>query len=151
MSFMNLLSYGYGERSSCLTWGCYIRSRAIATEVVISVFGSVGSLVGTLSGHCLIHQLALQFVFGSMQVPGWYLEWALLDPLGCDCGITVYDLRASAFFKMLSLWLVPWVGSTRLLDLDFRFLILDLIVKDSFMISLRLRLTLSICVIHEYC
>ena len=52
MSFVNLLNHGYGERSSCLAWGCHIRSRAIAIEVVVFVYGSVGSLVGTLSGHC---------------------------------------------------------------------------------------------------
>ena len=41
-----------------------LRSRVMATEVVVFVYGSVGSLVGTLSGFCPVHQLALQFVFG---------------------------------------------------------------------------------------
>jgi len=62
---MNLLNHGYGEISSCLAWDCHIRSRAIAIEVVVFVFRSVGLLVGTLSGRCLVYQLALQFVFGS--------------------------------------------------------------------------------------
>jgi len=70
MSFVNILNHGYGETSSCLTWDCHIRSRALAKEVVVFVYGSVGSLVGTLSGLCPVHQLALQFVFGSVWV-GW--------------------------------------------------------------------------------
>jgi len=41
-------------------------SRAMAIEMIVFVFGSVGLLVGTLSGYCPVHQLALQFVFGSM-------------------------------------------------------------------------------------
>ena len=65
---MNILNHGYGERSSCLTWGCHIRSRALAKEVVVFVYGFVESLVGTLSGLCLVHQLALRFVFGSVRV-----------------------------------------------------------------------------------
>ena len=38
-------------------------SRAMAIEVVVFVFGSVRSLVGTMSRPCRVHQLALQFVF----------------------------------------------------------------------------------------
>jgi len=72
----------------------------MAIEVVVFVFGFVGSLVGTLSGHCPVHQLALQFVFGSIWVPQRYLEWALFGLPGCDYGPTVSDLRASAFSRM---------------------------------------------------
>ena len=43
-------------------------SRALTKEVVVFVYGSVGSLVDTLSGLCPVHQLALQFVFGSVWV-----------------------------------------------------------------------------------
>jgi len=71
---MNLLNHGYGERSSCLAWGRHIFSRAMTIEVVVFVFGSVGSLVDTLSRHCPVHQLALQFVFGSVWVPGCTLS-----------------------------------------------------------------------------
>ena len=46
---MNPLNHGYGERSSCLAWDYHIRSRVMAIEVIVFVFGSVGSLVGTLS------------------------------------------------------------------------------------------------------
>jgi len=59
-----------------------------------------GSLVDTLSGHCQVHQLAPQFVFGSVRILNWYLEWALPGPPGCECGSTICDLRASAFSRM---------------------------------------------------
>ena len=36
-------------------------SRVMVIEVVVFVFEFVGSLVGTLSGHCPVHQLAPQF------------------------------------------------------------------------------------------
>jgi len=85
MSFVNLLNHGYGERSSCLAWAITLRSRAMAIEVVVFVFEFVGSLVGTLSGHCPVYQLALQFVLGFVRIPGWYLEWTLPDPPGCVC------------------------------------------------------------------
>ena len=89
-------------------------SRFMVIEIVVFAFGSVESLVGTLSRHCPIHQLTPQFVlFESMWVPGWYLEWALHNPSGCDCGPTIYDLTASVFSRMSSPWLVPWVGHAR--------------------------------------
>ena len=83
------------------------RSRHITIELVVFVFGSVGSLVGTLSGHCLGRQLALHFVFGSMWVLGQYLEWALSSPPGCDYSPTVCDLRAFEFSRMSGPWSVP--------------------------------------------
>ena len=63
-----------------------LRFRAKAIEVVVIVFGYVGSLVGILSGYCPIHQLALQLVFGSVWVPDWYLEWFLPGLPECDYG-----------------------------------------------------------------
>jgi len=39
-----------------------LHSRAIVIEVVVFMFGSMWVVVGTLSGHCLIHQLTPQFV-----------------------------------------------------------------------------------------
>ena len=72
----------------------------MAIEVVVFLFGSVRLLVGTLSGHCQIHQLAIQFVFGSVRVPSWYLKWAMPGLPGCDCGLIVCDLEASAFSRM---------------------------------------------------
>ena len=84
-----------------------LRSRAVAIEVVVFVVGSVGSLVGTLHRHCPVHQLAPQFVFGSVWVSSWYLKWALPSPPGCDCGPIVCDLRAFAFSRISGPWLVP--------------------------------------------
>uniref|UniRef100_A0A7C8YMV3 Uncharacterized protein n=1 Tax=Opuntia streptacantha TaxID=393608 RepID=A0A7C8YMV3_OPUST len=89
-----------GKEVHVLPGAVTLRSKAMAIEVVVFVFGSVGSLVGILSGLCSIHQLALLFVFGSVRVPGWYLEWTLLGPPGCVCGLIVCDLRASAFSKI---------------------------------------------------
>ena len=66
--------------------------RAMAIEVVVFVFGSVGSLVGTLSGHYPVLQLAFQFVFRSMRVPGWYLDWALPGPLRYICDPCVVNI-----------------------------------------------------------
>jgi len=51
-----------------------LRSKVMAIEMVVFVFGSVGLLVGNLSGQCPAHQLTLQFVFGSVWIPGWCLE-----------------------------------------------------------------------------
>ena len=55
------------------------------------VSGAVGSLVGTLSGLCPVHQWALQFVelCGSA---GWYLEWALPGPPACVCDPCVVNV-----------------------------------------------------------
>ena len=89
-----------GKEVHVLAGPVTLRSRAIVIEVVVFVIGSVRSLVGTLSGHCPVHQLALQFVFGSIWVPQRYLEWALFGLPGCDYGPTVSDLRASAFSRM---------------------------------------------------
>jgi len=47
------------------------------------------------------------FVFGSMLVFDWYLEWALFGPLGCEYGSTVCDLRESTFSITSDPWLVP--------------------------------------------
>ena len=52
-----------GKEVHVLPGDVTLRSRAMAIEVVVFVYGSVGSLVGTLSRHCPVHQLALQFVF----------------------------------------------------------------------------------------
>jgi len=84
-----------------------LHSSIIITEVVVFVFGSVRSLVDTFSGHCPVHQLAPQFVFGSVWVSSWYLKWALPSPPGCDCGPIVCDLRAFAFSRISGPWLVP--------------------------------------------
>ena len=65
---MNILNLGLGERSSCLAWGCHIRSRALAKEAVVFVFELLGRWVS---------QLALQFVFGAV---GSLVEWALPSP-----------------------------------------------------------------------
>ena len=97
---MNSLSRVMGKEVHVLPGAVTLHSRAMAIEMVVFVFGSVGSLVGTLSGHCPMHQLAPQFVFGFVRISGWYLEWALPSPSGCDCGPTVCDLRASTFSRM---------------------------------------------------
>jgi len=94
------LNHGYGKEVHVLTGAVTLLSRATAIEVVVFVFGSVGSLVGTLSRHYPVHQLALQFVFGSVWVLGWYLGWALSGSPGCVCGPTVWGLRASEFSRM---------------------------------------------------
>ena len=59
-----------GKEVHVLPGAVILRSRVMAIEVVVFMFGSVGLLVGTLSGHYSVHQLAPQFVFGSMWVPG---------------------------------------------------------------------------------
>jgi len=59
-----------GKEVHVLPGAVTLRFRAMAIEVVVLVYGSVGSLVGTLSGLCPVHQSALQFVFGSVRV-GW--------------------------------------------------------------------------------
>ena len=104
---MNILNHGYGKKVHVLPGGVTLRSRAMAIEVVVFVFGSVSSLVDTLGGHCPVHQLALEFVFGYVRIPSWYLEWDLSCPSGCDCGPKVCDLRASAFFRMSGPRLAP--------------------------------------------
>jgi len=94
-----------GKEVHVLPWAVTLHSRAMGPmgiEVVVFVYGSVGSLVGTLSGLCLVYQLALQFVFGSVRVLSWYLEWVLPGPPGCVCGLTVCDLRASVVSRMSS-------------------------------------------------
>ena len=48
-----------GEEVHVLPGDVTLRYRAIAIEVVVFVYGSVGSLVGTLSGLYLVHQLGL--------------------------------------------------------------------------------------------
>ena len=118
---MNILNFGCGEKSSCLAWGCHIRSRALAKEAIVFVFellgrwvsqlalqfvfGAVESMVGTLSGLCPIHQLALQFVelCGSA---GSYVEWALPGPSACVCGPTVCQGLLRSLECRVS-WLVP--------------------------------------------
>uniref|UniRef100_A0A7C8YN42 Uncharacterized protein n=1 Tax=Opuntia streptacantha TaxID=393608 RepID=A0A7C8YN42_OPUST len=91
-----------GKEVHVLPGAVTLRSRAMVIKVVVFVFGFVGSLVSTLSGLYSVHQLALLSVFGSVRIPGWYLEWTLLGPPGCVCGPTVCDLRASAFSKISS-------------------------------------------------
>jgi len=48
-----------GKEVRVLLGAVTLHSRAIAIEMVVFVFGFVGSLVGTLSGLCPVHQLAL--------------------------------------------------------------------------------------------
>ena len=59
-----------GKEVHVLPGAVTLRSKAMTIKVVVFVFGSVRSLVGTLSGHCPVHQLTLQFVFGFVRVPG---------------------------------------------------------------------------------
>jgi len=63
-----------GKKVHVLPWAVTLHSRAMAIEVVVFVYGSVESFVGTLSGLCPVHPLALHFVFGFVRVPSWYLE-----------------------------------------------------------------------------
>jgi len=100
---------GMGKEVHVLLVTVTLRSKAMAIKVVVFVFWSVRSLVGTLSGHCLVHQLALQFVFGSV----WVLEWAL--PSHQDVFVApqfvIWGLLCS--LKCRVTLLVPWVGSVR--------------------------------------
>jgi len=82
-----------GKEVHVLPGAVTLRSGVMAIEMVVFVFGSVGSLVGTVSGHFLIHQLAIQFLFRSMRIPGRCLEGALPGPSRCVCGPTVCDLK----------------------------------------------------------
>uniref|UniRef100_A0A7C9A047 Uncharacterized protein n=1 Tax=Opuntia streptacantha TaxID=393608 RepID=A0A7C9A047_OPUST len=110
-----------GKEVHVLPGAVTLHSRALAKEAVVFVFellgrwvsqlalqfvfGAVESLVGTLSGLCPVHQLALQFVelCGSA---GWYLEWALPGPPACVCGLTVCGGLLRSLECRVS-WLVP--------------------------------------------
>ena len=105
---MNILNLGYGERSSCLAWGCHIRSRALAKEAVVFVFellgrwvsqlalqfvfGAVGSLVGGLSGLCPIHQI-------DSSVCVWSCVGRLVRTLSGLCPVRQHVFAAPQFVK----------------------------------------------------
>ena len=113
MSFLNLLSYGYAERSLCYLGLSHCVLDLWALKWLSLCLDLCGSLVDTLSGHYQVHQLAPQFVFASVRILSWYLEWTLSSLPGYDCGSTACDLRIFAFSWMSGPWLVSWVDSTR--------------------------------------
>jgi len=59
-----------GEEVHVLPGDVTLHSRALAIEVIVFVCGFVGLLVSALSGHCPVHQLALEFVFESVRILG---------------------------------------------------------------------------------